>query len=131
MPITRCNKVKSALSYIFFLVAFVGMNGSVDATGHRLSLIESILLALLGSIIIKIMFSDWMYSYLIENGAKVNYKFYQYIAVYVWVLFVLVIFFASMSGHGYKIDIGLAETFLTAFAIYFIICHFGEKGDGL
>jgi len=127
MPIKRCIKVKHKLGYIFLIMTTIGMNGSIDARGHKLSFIESIILALICFMLIKIMFSDWMYDYLVENGAKVNYNFFQHIAVYVWILFFLVIFFASLSGHGYAININIIEVFFFAFIIYYVVCRF-RKG---
>ncbi len=113
-------KVKNHLSYLLIFIAIFALSGTLDATGHRLSLLEASLLALIIYMPNRIFWSDWMYDYILENGANISYSSYQKSAIFVYILFIVALISLSPDDH-FKLHIGLLWALLISIEIYIFI----------
>ena len=127
MRIELYKKTKIYISYVLFIMTFIGMGGSIDATGHELSFFESFILAIIVCTINGIMWSDWMYNYLNEEGVKVNHIVYQKIGIFVTVLFVVIIGASTYSGHTQKQGINLIGALAIIVILYLLIIKSTER----
>ena len=118
-------KIKKWIGYILAAIIVIGMNGTTDATGHRLSFLEAILLAIIICILNAIMWSDWMYNYIRDEGAKISYIAYQKIGIFVSIALAVVIFSASLTGHKIY-NVSWIEAVILIFLIYIVLLNFIE-----
>ena len=116
-------KIKKWIGYILAAIIVIGMNGTTDATGHRLSFLEAILLAIIIYILNTLMWSDWMYNYIRDEGAKISYIAYQKIGIFVSIALAVVIFAASLAGHNIY-NVSWIEAVVLTFLIYIILLYF-------
>ncbi len=118
-------KIKKWIGYILAAIIVIGMNGTTDATGHRLSFLEAILLAIIIYILNALMWSDWMYNYIRDEGAKISYIAYQKIGIFVSIALAVVIFSASLAGHKIY-NVSWIEAVILIFLIYIVLLNFIE-----
>ena len=120
MQVDKYIATKKYVAYLLIFITSIAMSNTVDGTGHKLSFFEAILLGIIIYILNAIMWSDWMYNYIIENGGKIDYILYQKIGIFVYVLFIITILCTSFNYYANK-QIGLFLGISISVIIYFLL----------
>ena len=123
MQVENYVKIKKWIGYLLVVITIIGANGAADATGHRLSFLEAILLAIIIYSLNALMWSDWMYSNIRDEGAKISYIAYLKIGIFVFIAFAVAIFAASLAGHEVYC-VSWIEAAILTFFIYIVLLYF-------
>ena len=85
------NKFKIILIYIMGFCYLISMPFVIDAKGNEVSFLESIFVALLATSLNLFMWSDWMHTYILDNGIKIKYENYQRLGIIIVLVFLFII----------------------------------------
>ena len=120
MQIKSYKKIKYLIGCLIPIVTIFGMSNSTDATGHQLSILEAIFMAIFIYGLNTIACSDWMYTEVTNDNIKISYLTYQKIGIFISICFLVMISASAYVGHGYG-SIPVLYGIVVAIILYLII----------
>ena len=129
MQVNKYISTKKYIAYLLIFITSIAMSNTIDGTGHKLSFFEAIFLGIIIYILNTIMWSDWMYDYIIENGGKIDYISYQKIGIFVYIFFIVTILCTTFNYYTNK-QIGLFLGISISVMIYFILISIIKRISG-